>query len=207
MTEQEKDQAAPQSTRDKATAARRAHILEAALMCFLEAGYHQTGMREISKRANVSLGNLYNHFGGKHAILTGIAELERAEMTPFVKGLSSTRPAPKVLDTFLSRYGKYLAQSDNVILAAEITTEAIRKPDIAAMFVENRAVMAGALAQVLQRGVDQGTMRLPTEADPCAHLILDMLEACAYRVLVEEEAFKHTLKPLRAAVMAMVGAS
>ncbi len=176
-------------------------------MCFLEVGYHQTGMREISKRANVSLGNLYNHFDGKHDILTGIADLERAEMAPFVKGLKSTRPAPKVLGTFLSRYGAYLAQPENVVLAAEITTEAIRKPDIALMFVANRAVMADSLAQVLQRGAEQGTMRLPTEAEPCAHLILDMLESCAYRVLVEKEAFKHALAPLRAAVMAMVGAN
>jgi AcrR family transcriptional regulator len=58
-----------ETKRDKELKSRRAHILEAALMSLLEKGYHQTGVRDIAKRAGVSLGNLYNHFSGKHAVL------------------------------------------------------------------------------------------------------------------------------------------
>ena len=70
--------------RDRALAKRRQHILEAAVMCILESGYHQTGVREIAKRAGVSLGNLYNHFSGKHEVLAEIAAVERKEMAPIL---------------------------------------------------------------------------------------------------------------------------
>jgi AcrR family transcriptional regulator len=55
--------------RDAALKERRLHILDAAIACLSEKGYHQTGMRDIAKRAEVSLGNLYNHFPGKHDML------------------------------------------------------------------------------------------------------------------------------------------
>ncbi|HDO1150981.1 TPA: helix-turn-helix transcriptional regulator, partial [Aeromonas salmonicida] len=40
---------------------RRELIIQAALGCFIERGFHQTGMRDIAAAAGVSLGNLYNH--------------------------------------------------------------------------------------------------------------------------------------------------
>ena len=111
----------PESIREKATAKRRNQILEAAVMCFLERGYHQTGVRDIAARAGVSLGNLYNHFRGKHDVLVEIAILERREMEPFLKILNSDAPAPKVIRKFIKAYAKYLAAPENVILTLEIS--------------------------------------------------------------------------------------
>lgn len=69
---------------EKVKAARRARIVEAALACFVEKGFHQTGMREIAATAGVSLGNLYNHFPGKEALIALIASLEAEELAaPF----------------------------------------------------------------------------------------------------------------------------
>ena len=61
------------SKREIASAQRRQHILEAAIACFIDNGFHQTGMRDIAARADVSIGNLYNHFPGKHDFLIGVA--------------------------------------------------------------------------------------------------------------------------------------
>lgn len=58
----------PATRHDRAVAERRGRILEAAVMSFLENGYHQTGVRDIARRAGVSLGNLYNHFPGEHDV-------------------------------------------------------------------------------------------------------------------------------------------
>lgn len=44
-------------------------ILKAAVDLFLEKGYNQTSVREIAKRADTSIGNLYHHFPNKHEIL------------------------------------------------------------------------------------------------------------------------------------------
>ena len=43
-------------------------ILTAALDLFVQQGYHNISIHEIQKRANVSIGSIYNHFGGKEGV-------------------------------------------------------------------------------------------------------------------------------------------
>ncbi|KIC13495.1 TetR family transcriptional regulator [Leisingera sp. ANG-Vp] len=185
-------------------AQRRAQILEAALECFLENGYHQTGVRDIAKKAGVSLGNLYNHFPGKHDVLAEIAALERLEMAPFLKTLAKPAPAPKVLEKFLTAYAKYLADPDTVILTLEISGEAIRKPDIAAMFMENRDQLAAALTAVLKRGIAEGDLRALPDPQETAHLIIEAAEGSAYRCVLSKVPMRKALKGLQDFVSAAV---
>ncbi len=167
--------------RAKQMAQRRDQILTAAMMCFLENGYHQTGVRDIAKRAGVSLGNLYNHFPSKHDVLSEIAQLERDEMAPFLSILAKPGDATKGLAKFLKAYAKYLAAPENVILSVEITAEAIRKPDIAALFLGNRDIMVASLAALLERGAQEGNFRATPSSRDTAHMILELVEAGAYR--------------------------
>ncbi|WP_298853009.1 TetR/AcrR family transcriptional regulator [uncultured Ruegeria sp.] len=176
----------PGSIREKATAKRRNQILEAAVMCFLERGYHQTGVRDIATRAGVSLGNLYNHFRGKHDVLVEIAMLERREMEPFLKILNSNTPAPKVLKKFIRAYAKYLAAPENVILTLEISSEAVRQPDIARLFVENRSSLTDALETVVRRGITDGDLRAVPDPLQASQLVIEVLEGSAYRSVLSE---------------------
>ena len=189
---------APPSKRDKALAARRRKILEAAVMCFLENGYHQTGVRDIAAKAGVSLGNLYNHFPGKHDVLVEIAQLEQAELAPFIRLLAKPGPAPKVFDRFVARYAKHVAAPENVILAIEITSEAIRKQDIGALFTENRQGLVAALETLLKRGVESGDFRLQTDAGEVAQMVLELIEARAYRVVLGSTSMRKLLPGLKA---------
>ncbi|MEJ2693517.1 MAG: TetR/AcrR family transcriptional regulator [Candidatus Thiodiazotropha sp.] len=43
-------------------------ILTAALDLFVERGFHNVSVHDVQKRANVSIGSIYNHFGGKEGI-------------------------------------------------------------------------------------------------------------------------------------------
>ena len=47
-------------------------IEDAARELFIKQGFHATSMRDISKRADVSLGNLYNYYETKESILESI---------------------------------------------------------------------------------------------------------------------------------------
>ncbi|AHD11572.1 TetR/AcrR family transcriptional regulator [Phaeobacter gallaeciensis] len=172
-------------TRIETTAKRRQQILEAAIMCFLETGYHQTGVRDIANRAGVSLGNLYNHFPGKHDVLVEIASLERAELVPFIDGLAQPRAPMKLLENFVRAYAKYLAVPENVILGLEITSEAIRKPDIARLFLDNRRELVVALAKILERGRNAGDMRSQLAPNETAQMIVELIEGSAYRSVLE----------------------
>ncbi|WP_245709814.1 TetR/AcrR family transcriptional regulator [Ruegeria halocynthiae] len=172
--------------RKRATAKRRDQILEAAVMCFLERGYHQTGVRDIATRAGISLGNLYNHFRGKHDVLVEIAMLERRDLERFLVILSSGSSAPAILKNFIGAYAKYLAAPENVILTLEISSEAIRQPDIAQLFVENRAMLTDALEAIVQRGIEEGDLRTVPDPLQASQLIIEVLEGSAYRSVLSE---------------------
>lgn len=54
----------------------REQILSAAASCFRERGIKATTMQEIAKRAGISVGNFYNYFDGKDAIIDEFAQRE-----------------------------------------------------------------------------------------------------------------------------------
>jgi AcrR family transcriptional regulator len=174
-----------ETKRDKELKSRRAHILDAALMSFLEKGYHQTGVRDIAKRAGVSLGNLYNHFSGKHAVLAEIAALEREELQPFISELRNDVAPLEVLEDFVRNYLIHLSAPENVILSLEIASEAVRKPDIAKMFLENQNALLDALAALLTRGVKESCFRSLPNMREAASLILDAMEGKALRAILK----------------------
>lgn len=53
---------------------RKSVIEDAARELFIRQGFHATSMRDISKRAKVSLGNLYNYYPTKEAIFESIID-------------------------------------------------------------------------------------------------------------------------------------
>jgi AcrR family transcriptional regulator len=57
----------PRSSREKSEGTRK-RIVEAAYQLFLERGYNATSMRDIGKRAAVTVGAIYNHFSTKEDI-------------------------------------------------------------------------------------------------------------------------------------------
>ena len=65
----------------------REQILSAAASCFRERGIKATTMQEIAKRAGISVGNFYNYFDGKDAIIGEFAQREVArEIDEIVNG-------------------------------------------------------------------------------------------------------------------------
>ncbi|MEM1081345.1 MAG: TetR/AcrR family transcriptional regulator [Pseudomonadota bacterium] len=189
--------ASGEGKRQQAAAKRRAMILDAAVLCFIEQGYHQSGVRDIAKRAGVSLGNLYNHFPGKHDMLAEIAAVERSELEPFLALLEKPQPAQQILDRFVSRYVRYIGQAESVILSIEITSEAIRKPDIGELFLQNRNQLVTALDTFIQRGVAEGAFRTLKSTKETAHLIVELIEGTAYRSVLSETAIRKLLPTLK----------
>jgi AcrR family transcriptional regulator len=75
-----------QNLRQEKTDARRQQILQAALECFSEAGFHATTMPEIRQRSGASTGSIYHHFKSKENIA---AELYLEGLRIYQHGLSA----------------------------------------------------------------------------------------------------------------------
>lgn len=71
---------------------RREEILDVARECFAEKGFNATTMAEVARRARMSVGNLYNYFHGKAAIIESLAEREVKKLAD--EGRAAARDAP-----------------------------------------------------------------------------------------------------------------
>lgn len=162
---------------------RKLEIMEAAVACFLDKGYHQTGVRDIARQTGVSLGNLYNHFKGKEAILVFIAEIEAQELSNLIERLSNNDDPRATLAGFITDYATYVALPENALLGVEILTEALRNPAIADVFGRNRDRLISALSNCIMQGVKTGLFCSQVAPRMVACLILDALEGQGLRSL------------------------
>jgi AcrR family transcriptional regulator len=168
---------------DKPIHPRKVEIVHAAVQCFLERGYHQTGVRDIAKQAGVSLGNLYNHFKSKEAVLAFIAEIEGAELSSFIILLSEPADPMTALEQFIEEYAAYALRPENAMLGVEILTEALRNPVIIEVFGKNQDLLIDALVSCLNAGKKLGVFAPCDNVRTVACMILDTLDGYGLRSL------------------------
>lgn len=141
-------------TDKKTPASNRETIVAAAIEGFLSAGLHQTGVRDIAKRAGVSLGNLYNHFAGKDALIAEIANMETDEIKDRLNTLPTNGTALERLCSFFIGEMRAAADPINARLTADLTAEAMRNPKIAAVFAQNETRIHQAMMSLAQTALD-----------------------------------------------------
>lgn len=191
-----KDEKLP-TKRQLTTLARRKHIVQSAAACFVERGFHQTSMRDIAEQAEVSLGNLYNHFESKTELIAEIAGLEADDLKRMHHLLEEDAAAPEVIDAFIIAYFEYVSRPENAVLTAEITAEAMRSPQIVESFSENRKHTIDAVTNVI--GAD--AFSFPEQRMEMAEILLDLVESAASRVAFESKSVKaSTLLDIRSIV-------
>ncbi|HHA2561275.1 TPA: TetR/AcrR family transcriptional regulator [Stenotrophomonas maltophilia] len=160
---------------------RIAQILQAALQCFLAKGFHQTSMRDIAQAAGVSLGNLYNHFPGKEAIILAVAVAESEELAPLLQRLAASEGERAQVLAFLRDFHALCRQPEWATLAVEVLAESARNPAVAEAFAANRRQLQAVLAEALQQ-VAQREHRRPVLAPALqAQVLLDAIESDALR--------------------------
>ncbi len=73
--------------------ARRRQVLDAALACFSEAGFHQTGMADIVRRSGLSHGAVYLYFPSKNDLIEALAvDRHRSEAALNAAALANADP-------------------------------------------------------------------------------------------------------------------
>ena len=158
---------------------RIAQILQAALQCFLVKGFHQTSMRDIAQAAGVSLGNLYNHFPGKEAIILAVAVAESEELAPLLQRLAASDGERTQVMAFLQDFHALCRQPEWATLAVEVLAESARNPAVAEAFAANRRQLQATLAEALQQ-MAQRERRRPVLAPALqAQVLLDAIESDA----------------------------
>lgn len=180
---------------------RKLEITHAAVTCFLEHGYHQTGVRDIAKQAGISLGNLYNHFKGKDAVLAFIAEMEGEELSGFIELLANPDDPRAALEQFIDQYAAYATRPENALLGVEILTEALRNPVIAEVFGANRNRLIDALISCLNKGAESGIFVPYDDPRAVACIVLDAPEGVGLRGLSTSKPSEHAIRSVRSLII------
>lgn len=156
-------------------------ILQAALQCFVARGFHQTSMRDIAQAAGVSLGNLYNHFPGKEAIILAVAVAESEELAPLLQRLAASDGERAQVLVFLQDFHALCRQPEWATLAVEVRAESARNPAVAEAFAANRRQLQATLAEALQQVAQRERRRPVLAAALQAQVLLDAIESDALR--------------------------
>lgn len=70
-------------------------VMTAALDLFVENGYHNVSIHDVQKRAGVSIGSIYNHFGGKEGVAKGLYDHLVLEMEGVLDQVQAAESSPQ----------------------------------------------------------------------------------------------------------------
>ncbi|MCF0254585.1 MAG: TetR family transcriptional regulator, partial [Duodenibacillus sp.] len=147
-------------------ARRRAEILEAAIQSFGEKGFQATTMVGIARRVGMSVGNLYNYFPGKDAI---IAELASQMIARLIEQTRQTRQGEDGGEGFESILEVVRQRLDPVgaRITAEIMAESLHNEKLRAVILDfnerRKAILLPLYCRRLQLPGDEAMMALESD--------------------------------------------
>src|SRR6476620_6453358 len=110
---------------------RRVQILDAALVCFAQRGFHQTSMHDISAEAGISVGLIYRYFANKEAVISAMANRHKKEIHDV---LERAKQAPTLLESLEILFTAHCCESAPQIQSAfvvDLYAESARNPQMA----------------------------------------------------------------------------
>ncbi|MCB1859291.1 MAG: TetR/AcrR family transcriptional regulator [Gammaproteobacteria bacterium] len=132
-------------------------ILKAALGLFVKSGYHNVSVHDIQRAADVSIGSIYNHFGGKEGIAKALYFHLLNEMQGMVDGvLVETESARERCNRIIELLFEYTETRRDIIafvLHQRHQEFLPGEPPICS------AAPFRAMREVIQQGMDNGEIR------------------------------------------------
>jgi AcrR family transcriptional regulator len=110
---------------------RRSQILEAAMTCFAECGFHQTSMHDISAEAGISVGLIYRYFKNKEEVIAALAAEHKKDIAEL---LERAGEAPTLLEAMEILFTSHCCERSPQIISAfvmDLFAEASRNPQVA----------------------------------------------------------------------------
>jgi AcrR family transcriptional regulator len=152
-----------EARRHAPAAQRRAKILEAAIRCFGEKGYHEATMDDLAAAAGLSKGSLYWHFRSKQDVFLALFDAYAEEVLAGLAGLE--RAGGPILEGLRRQGEAALERLGTTLSATRAWLEFLSHPEarrrLASVYARTRATTAG----LLQQGIARQEIRaLPVEA-------------------------------------------
>lgn len=121
-------------------------ILTAALELFVDKGYHNVSIHEVQKRADVSIGSIYKHFGGKEGVAEGLYQHILSEFDELIDHVTDEFETPiEQLEEIIKQFFQHTETHRKIISFVFHSKHADFLPDVplicdAAPFVKMRNI-------------------------------------------------------------------
>ena len=167
----------PRQQERSALAQRR--LLDAAVAVFLERGYAESSLEEVARRAGVSKGLVYHHFGSKERLLLALHEECDQRLKQRVLAADVGGPVPANLMRGMKAFVRAIADMPSARLTL-LETPAV--PGLREHVERDQEAWTDSIAAELQRGVRRGEIA-PLDTNMAARALLGALHATALAVL------------------------
>ncbi|MDC9621565.1 TetR/AcrR family transcriptional regulator [Xenorhabdus bovienii] len=165
--------------------AKRKQIIDAAISCFIEKGFHATSTAEICKAAGMSPGNLFHYYPTKNAIIEAIAEEDSHDYNEILHTNDDESSVMATIEKMMTSLIHLYNQPDYARLSIEIIAEASRNPTINKIFIENEKKVRERLALLIRKGIETGEIDKQINAEQTASWLMITAGGAIGRELVE----------------------
>jgi AcrR family transcriptional regulator len=170
--------------------ARRQQILQAALACFSEDGFHQTGMADIVRRSGMSHGAVYGYFQSKDEIIEALAD-DRHQGEAILNSTTQRIEDPiEGLRELVRGYANGLidpAGSQRRRVAVHGWAEALRNPRVHARIVEGIDIPRSLIVGLVEQAQRIGRLSDDLSADAVARCFVALFQGFVLQVVWGED--------------------
>lgn len=156
---------------------RREQIMDAAITCFADKGYHETSMDDIVRQAQLSKGALYWHFSGKRELFSSLFQKWMTEFgNAVVEGLQQAESAKAKLRVVVDAIRRNAAANPDLMRAElEFWTIAMRDDEFRGWMKQTYDADVAFMESILREGIENGEFReVPVEST--ARMIMAYLD-------------------------------
>ena len=169
---------------------RKEQILDAAVECFVEKGFHQTSMKEVLTRSGLSAGAVYNHFPSKHAIIVALIERSIKDTSAAFQENAKTDTDTPLRRIFEANAIGALVDEDvlrRCILNIDGVAEGARDPEIRDLVRQDFQNAIEILTTTADRSKEAGELDSAVASGPMAQLLLAVSIGLLCMRLVDDE--------------------
>lgn len=156
--------------RELAKAERRQKIMQAARELIRETGDMNLSMRELARRAEVSVATSYNLFGSKRAVVVAVLEDER-DFTERFNKLKVTNAIERIFDAHTLAYGYFVQDPDFYRPLWRMLLDTSTKDDSGLMSPERQAQARADWHVALNLAQDEGLLSRAMPVDILERLL------------------------------------
>ncbi len=159
--------------------ARQQQILDAALACFSENGFHQTGMADVVRRSGLSHGAVYLYFHSKDDLIEALA-VDRHRQEALLNAAAGHAQNPvEALHVLVRGYAQALTDSDGEPMrrvGVNGWAEALRNERVRASVIEGIDVPRSVIVALIERAQLEGLLSRDLSADAIARTLIAVFQ-------------------------------